>query len=129
MGLSEKLLRRYFGPYRNRRRLSEVTYEVERCDPTSKRCKSTQVVHVLRMKPYLDPADQLDENTSEEDSDVQHPQEELEDIREDSSPEDDPQQDVYNGPITRSRSRVNLQTVGRCSSEGGNNVTRLRTRT
>lgn len=55
VGLSEKLLKRYFGPYRVLRQLSDVTYEVEDCDLTSRRRKRKDTVHVLRMKPYYDP--------------------------------------------------------------------------
>lgn len=54
-GLSEKLMRRYFGPYTVLRQLSDVTYEVE---PTSSsvagRSRSRpEVVHVVRMKQYF----------------------------------------------------------------------------
>ncbi|GFT97562.1 transposon Ty3-I Gag-Pol polyprotein [Trichonephila clavipes] len=37
VGLSEKLLRRYFGPYQVLRRLSAVTYEVQDFDPASRK--------------------------------------------------------------------------------------------
>ncbi|GFY71421.1 uncharacterized protein TNIN_484401 [Trichonephila inaurata madagascariensis] len=57
-GLSEKLLRRYFGPYRVVKKLSEVTYEVEELGPSPQRRKPTQVVHVLRMKKYYTPEEQ-----------------------------------------------------------------------
>ncbi|GFS47695.1 retrovirus-related Pol polyprotein from transposon 412 [Trichonephila clavipes] len=56
VGLSEKLLRRYFGPYQVLRRLSAVTYAVQDFDPASRKRKLREVVHVLRMKPYHDPA-------------------------------------------------------------------------
>ncbi|GFV48124.1 transposon Tf2-11 polyprotein [Trichonephila clavipes] len=39
VGLSEKLLRRYFGPYQVLRRLSAVTYEVQDFDPASRKRK------------------------------------------------------------------------------------------
>ncbi|GBN73697.1 Transposon Tf2-9 polyprotein [Araneus ventricosus] len=52
VGLSEKLLRRYFGPYRITRQMSEVTYEVESMETDKKRRKLKDVVHVLRIKPY-----------------------------------------------------------------------------
>ncbi|GFT65093.1 hypothetical protein TNCV_2928531 [Trichonephila clavipes] len=78
VGLSEKLLRRYFGPYQVLRRLSAVTYEVQDFDPASRKRKLREVVHVLRMKPYHDPAEQI----------------ETEDI---------PPKESYKGPITRSR--------------------------
>ncbi|GFY16271.1 transposon Tf2-8 polyprotein [Trichonephila clavipes] len=60
VGLSEKLLRRYFGPYQVLRRLSAVTYEVQDLDPASRKRKLREVVHVLRMKPYHDPAEQIE---------------------------------------------------------------------
>ncbi|GFW40375.1 transposon Ty3-I Gag-Pol polyprotein [Trichonephila clavipes] len=75
VGLSEKLLRRYFGPYQVLRRLSAVTYEVQDFDPASRKRKLREVVHVLRMKPYHDPAEQI----------------ETEDI---------PPKESYKGPIT-----------------------------
>ncbi|GBO14263.1 hypothetical protein AVEN_142024-1 [Araneus ventricosus] len=60
VGLSEKLLRRYFGPYRITRRLSDVTYEVQSIEMNSRRQSKKDVVHVLRLKPYYDPKKQLD---------------------------------------------------------------------
>lgn len=54
-GLSEKLLRRYFGPYEVVRRLSDVNYEIlpQSVDPRlSRRRPRPEVVHVVRMKPY-----------------------------------------------------------------------------
>ncbi|GFY47829.1 transposon Ty3-I Gag-Pol polyprotein [Trichonephila inaurata madagascariensis] len=54
VGLSEKLLKRYFDPYRVVRKLSDITYEVE-LEPSPRRQKSTQVVHVLLMKKYYTP--------------------------------------------------------------------------
>ncbi|GFS77821.1 transposon Tf2-11 polyprotein [Trichonephila clavipes] len=78
VGLSEKLFRRYFGPYQVLRRLSAVTYAVQDFDPASRKRKLREVVHVLRMKPYHDPAEQI----------------ETEDI---------PPKESYKGPITRSR--------------------------
>ncbi|GBL65279.1 Transposon Ty3-G Gag-Pol polyprotein, partial [Araneus ventricosus] len=61
VGLSEKLLRRYFGPYRITRRLSDVTYEVQSIEVTSRRQSKKDIVHVLRLKPYCDPRRQLDD--------------------------------------------------------------------
>ncbi|GFX66733.1 transposon Ty3-I Gag-Pol polyprotein [Trichonephila clavipes] len=78
VGLSEKLLRRYFGPYQVLRRLSAVTYAVQDFDPASRKRKLREVVHVLRMKPYHDPAEQIEN-------------------------EDIPPKESYKGPITRSR--------------------------
>lgn len=55
-GLSEKLLRRYFGPYEVIRRLSNVTYEVVARSqrPSTRRRSSAETVHVVRMKPYYE---------------------------------------------------------------------------
>lgn len=55
-GLSEKLLRRYFGPYRVLRRVGSLNYEVmpEGQDISSRRRHRTETVHVVRMKPYHD---------------------------------------------------------------------------
>ncbi|GFW51256.1 retrovirus-related Pol polyprotein from transposon 412 [Trichonephila clavipes] len=58
--------------------LSAVTYEVQDFDSASRKRKLREVVHVLRMKPYHDPAEQI----------------ETEDI---------PPKESYKGPITRSR--------------------------
>lgn len=54
-GRSEKLLRRYFGPYTVVRRLSDITYEVlpEGTPRNSRRRPQTEVVHVSRLKPYF----------------------------------------------------------------------------
>lgn len=54
-GLSEKLLRRYFGPYRVLRRISDLTYEVvpDSTPCTRRRQLSSELVHVVRMKPYV----------------------------------------------------------------------------
>ncbi|UYV69577.1 hypothetical protein LAZ67_6004008, partial [Cordylochernes scorpioides] len=60
VGLSEKLMKRYFGPYRVTRKLSDVTFEVEPVDQLTRRRKTRDLVHVLRMKPYHDPEDQAD---------------------------------------------------------------------
>ncbi|GBM61441.1 Transposon Ty3-G Gag-Pol polyprotein [Araneus ventricosus] len=61
VGLSEKLLRRYFGPYRITRRLSDVTYEVQSIEVTSRRQSKKDIVQVLRLKPYCDSQRQLDD--------------------------------------------------------------------
>ena len=90
-GLSEKLLKRYFGPYQVLRRLSDVTYEVADFDPSSRRRKTKDTVHVLRMKPYYDPESQ-DQPVDE--------------------PRDTPEKDIpvevapYTGPMTRARTRA-----------------------
>ncbi|UYV72260.1 K02A2.6-like [Cordylochernes scorpioides] len=55
VGLSEKLIKKYFGPYRITRKLSPVNYEIEAISDSPKHRKIRDTVHVLRMKPYLDP--------------------------------------------------------------------------
>ncbi|UYV65991.1 K02A2.6-like, partial [Cordylochernes scorpioides] len=55
VGLSEKLIKKYFGPYRITRKLSPVNYEIEAISDFPRRRKTRDTVHVLRMKPYLDP--------------------------------------------------------------------------
>ncbi|GFS92474.1 retrovirus-related Pol polyprotein from transposon 17.6 [Trichonephila clavipes] len=68
-----------YAPRRSRMDLySTVTYAVQDFDPASRKRKLREVVHVLRMKPYHDPAEQI----------------ETEDI---------PPKESYKGPITRSR--------------------------
>lgn len=54
-GLSTKLLRNYFGPYRVLRQLSDVTYEVipDTADLAGRRRSRPETVHVVRMKPYF----------------------------------------------------------------------------
>ncbi|UYV77696.1 K02A2.6-like, partial [Cordylochernes scorpioides] len=55
VGLSEKFLKRYFGPYRVIRKISSVNYQVEGVTDTRRRRKTQDIVHVVRMKPYHDP--------------------------------------------------------------------------
>lgn len=79
VGLSEKLLRRYFGPYRIVGRRSDVTYEVESMEGDRKRRNPKDVVHILRLKPYFDPKEQVTDNMTQSRSE---------------------------GPITRSKARL-----------------------
>lgn len=53
-GRSEKLLRRYFGPYKVIRQVSDVNYQVlpEGTPRSSRRRTLPEIVHVARMKPY-----------------------------------------------------------------------------
>lgn len=54
-GLSEKLLHRYFGPYRVVRSLGDLNYEVIPDGfQKSRRSPCPEVVHVVRLKPYHD---------------------------------------------------------------------------
>ncbi|WP_316399454.1 DDE-type integrase/transposase/recombinase [Bradyrhizobium sp. 33ap4] len=52
-GLSEKLLKRYFGPYKVLRPVGDLDYEVvpEASTPSRRTC-APEIVHVVRMKPY-----------------------------------------------------------------------------
>ncbi|XP_037501463.2 translation initiation factor IF-2-like [Rhipicephalus sanguineus] len=54
VGLSEKLLPRYAGPYRVLRQVTEVTYEISPLTPKpSSPSPATETVHVSRLKPYI----------------------------------------------------------------------------
>ncbi|GFV00277.1 transposon Tf2-9 polyprotein [Trichonephila clavipes] len=95
VGLSEKLLSQVL------RRLSAVTYAVQDFDPASRKRELREVVHVLRRKPYHDPAEQI----------------ETEDI---------PPKESYKGPITRSRIKTLEQNdSGRCLLFEGSNAARI----
>lgn len=53
IGRSEKLLKKFVGPYVVRRRISPNNYEVSLVSPSpDRRTKSTDIVHVVRMKHY-----------------------------------------------------------------------------
>ncbi|UYV78858.1 K02A2.6-like [Cordylochernes scorpioides] len=60
VGLSEKLFKKYFGPKRITKKISNVNYEalVMTVDEFRRRKRSKEVVHVLRTKPYQDPEQQ-----------------------------------------------------------------------
>ncbi|UYV73826.1 K02A2.6-like, partial [Cordylochernes scorpioides] len=100
VGYSEKLMRRYFGPYKVTRKISDVTYEVETFGNQQGRRKAKDLVHICRMKPYLNPEDQED-----------HPEEDPEDDSTNFQEEDIPTERTQqpqtrveiSGPITRSR--------------------------
>ncbi|GFV60295.1 transposon Ty3-I Gag-Pol polyprotein [Trichonephila clavipes] len=64
--------------------LSAVTYEVQDFEPASRKRKLRKIVHVLRMKPYHDPAEQIETEDKE-----------IQDII--------PPKEPYKGLITRSR--------------------------
>lgn len=107
VGLSEKLLKRYFGPYKVLRKLSDVTYEVEDSDPTSRRRKVKDTVHVLRMKPYHDPKVQtqlFEEQLVNDDEDVDDPVPIQNDPPVSENPLQ-PRKTSCSGPTTRSRAR------------------------
>ncbi|UYV78418.1 hypothetical protein LAZ67_16001289, partial [Cordylochernes scorpioides] len=90
VGLSEKLIKKYFGPYRITRKLSPVNYEIEAISDSPKHRKIRDTV--LRMKPYLDPLlqEEIPDST---------PNEELVLKQRFSDPE------PILGPVTRSRAR------------------------
>ncbi|XP_042150117.1 uncharacterized protein LOC121838115 [Ixodes scapularis] len=54
VGLAQKLLPRYRGPFRILNRTSDVNYTVEPVEPPqNNRHRQVQTVHVLRLKPYI----------------------------------------------------------------------------
>jgi hypothetical protein len=59
VGLSEKLMKRYFGPYRIKERMSQVTFKVEPVDEYDDRSfrpnrrKNVEIINVARMKRYF----------------------------------------------------------------------------
>lgn len=57
VGLSEKLLSPYHGPYKVLRQVTDVTYEITPvAASTSSSPPKTDIVHVLRLKPYNSPS-------------------------------------------------------------------------
>lgn len=55
-GLTEKLMKRYFGPYKILRRIGDLNYEVkpDTARTASGRMPRSEVVHVVRLKPYYE---------------------------------------------------------------------------
>lgn len=53
VGLAEKLLSRYSGPYKILRQLSDVTYEIAPADVSLLPHVTSDIVHVARLKPYI----------------------------------------------------------------------------
>ncbi|UYV75737.1 hypothetical protein LAZ67_13001172 [Cordylochernes scorpioides] len=53
-------MKRYFGPYKVTLKVSDVTYEFGSTEPSDWTRQKTDLVHVLRMKPYHDVKDQVD---------------------------------------------------------------------
>ncbi|GBN06826.1 hypothetical protein AVEN_115955-1 [Araneus ventricosus] len=102
VGLSEKLLKKYFGPYQVVRKLFEVTYEVQDFDPLTKRRKIKDIVSVVRMKPYYCPDMQKDclQDSPKIIQDTNPPRAEPES----TSPEK--KRMTYTGPTTRSRTKL-----------------------
>ncbi|GBN10062.1 hypothetical protein AVEN_273545-1 [Araneus ventricosus] len=68
VGLSEKLLKLYFGPYLVVQQLSDVPYGFEELEPSPRRRNTREVVYVLSMKKFYDPAEQeqllIDDSTT-----------------------------------------------------------------
>ncbi|UYV75389.1 hypothetical protein LAZ67_13000093 [Cordylochernes scorpioides] len=56
IGKCEKLLRKYFGPYRILKKLSNVNYLIE---PKDNPGQDPLIVHVSRLKPYFERIDEL----------------------------------------------------------------------
>ncbi|UYV70570.1 hypothetical protein LAZ67_7003555 [Cordylochernes scorpioides] len=57
IGKCEKLLRKYFGPYRILKKLSNVNYLIE---PKDNPGQGPLIVHVSRLKPYFERIDEID---------------------------------------------------------------------
>lgn len=118
VGLSEKLLKRYFGPYQVIEKLSDVTYRIAPCEESKNKRKIKEVVHVIRMKPYHDPDLQikmLEDKNNESDPEknkkvplkppivkfeVRRKTKKIKEKKQTPTP------DSYTGPITRSKSRL-----------------------
>ncbi|UYV76764.1 hypothetical protein LAZ67_14001975 [Cordylochernes scorpioides] len=110
VGLSEKLMRRYFGPYRVTRKISDVTYEVETFGDQHGRRKTKDIVHICRMKPYLDPEEREDHLEEDMEDNLSSPQGEevpAEGRRPPLAQEEVPRPGDLDipGPVTRSRAR------------------------
>ncbi|UYV61969.1 K02A2.6-like [Cordylochernes scorpioides] len=56
IGKCEKLLRKYFGPYRILKKLSNVNYLIE---PKDNPGQDPLIVHVSRLKPYFERIDEV----------------------------------------------------------------------
>ncbi|UYV80275.1 hypothetical protein LAZ67_18002262, partial [Cordylochernes scorpioides] len=110
VGLSEKLMRHYFGPYKVTRKISDVTYEVETFGDQHGRRKTKEIVHICRMKPYLDPEKREDHLEEDMEDDLSSPQKEevpAEGRQPPLAQEEVPRPGDLDipGPITRSRAR------------------------
>ncbi|UYV73682.1 hypothetical protein LAZ67_11000340, partial [Cordylochernes scorpioides] len=69
IGKCEKLLRKYFGPYRILKKLSNVNYLIE---PKDNPGQDPLIVHVSRLKPYFERIDEVThEDDQEEEESVQ----------------------------------------------------------
>ncbi|UYV84832.1 K02A2.6-like, partial [Cordylochernes scorpioides] len=109
VGYSEKLMRRYFGPYKVTRKISDVTYEVETFGNQQGRRKTKDLVHIGRMKPYLNPEDQEDQLEEDPEDDSTNFQEE--DIPTERTQQPQTREEI-SGPITRSRAlRLRIDTT------------------
>ncbi|UYV61228.1 hypothetical protein LAZ67_1003968 [Cordylochernes scorpioides] len=100
VGYSEKLMRRYFGPYKVTRKIYDVTYEVETFGNQQGRRKTKYLFHICRMKPYLNPEDQEDHLEEDPEDDSTNFQEE--DIPTERTQQPQTREEI-SGPITRSR--------------------------
>ncbi|UYV71047.1 K02A2.6-like, partial [Cordylochernes scorpioides] len=100
VGYSEKLMRRYFGPFKVTRNISDVTYEVETFGNQQGHRKTKNLVYICRMKPYLNPEDQEDHLEEDPEDDSTKFQEE--DIPTERTQQPQTREEIL-GPITRSR--------------------------
>ncbi|UYV84661.1 hypothetical protein LAZ67_X003009 [Cordylochernes scorpioides] len=90
-------MRRYFGPYKVTRKISDVTYEVETFGNQQGHRKTKDLVHVCRMKPYLNLEEHLEEDPEDDSPSVQE-----EDIPTERTQQPQTREEI-SGPITRSR--------------------------
>ncbi|UYV84587.1 hypothetical protein LAZ67_X002728, partial [Cordylochernes scorpioides] len=123
VGYSEKLMRRYFGPYKVTRKISDVTYEVETFGNQQGRRKTKDLVQICRMKPYLNPEDQEDHLEEDPEDDSTNFQEE--DIPTERTQQPQTRVEI-SGPITRSRAlRLKISPVTLAHKKGENDKSRL----
>ncbi|UYV84664.1 K02A2.6-like, partial [Cordylochernes scorpioides] len=108
VGYSEKLMRRYFGPYKVTRKISDVTYVVCTFGNQQSHRKTKYSVHICRMKSYLNPEDHEDHLEEDPEDDSTNFQEE--DIPTERTQQPQTREEI-SGPITRSRAlRLRMMT-------------------
>ncbi|UYV82146.1 hypothetical protein LAZ67_21001132 [Cordylochernes scorpioides] len=90
-------VRKVGGPYKVIRKISDVTYEVETFRNQQRRRKTKDLVHICRMKPYLNPEDQEDHLEEDPEDDSTNFQEE--DIPTERTQQPQTREEI-SGPIT-----------------------------
>ncbi|UYV68193.1 hypothetical protein LAZ67_5003332 [Cordylochernes scorpioides] len=117
VGYSEKLMRRYFGPYKVTRKISDVTYEVETFGNQQGRRKTKDLVHICMMKPYLNPEDQEDQLEEDPEDDSTNFQEE--DIPTERTQQPQTREEI-SGPTPRIRVAMNISPAATPSASRKN---------